>query len=419
MRVLLKMKHLLIIILERDSATGICVNNVARSFVKQGCKVDILSYKTDKEEESIEGITRHYIPAKFFLRPVYSGGSHLFVIKSASVLFSLQVALFSLFCWPFNSPMFSSKLNREVRKLYQKYEYDAIIPVYTQIDPLIASYKLKKKYGYVKYFPYFLDSLSGGPTPRLLSKSRKIAMGLKWEKYLLSKADGIVLMKASEKHHQQYSSKMPYYPIMKFLDLPMLIEPSLKHDCRVRENDIIAVTYVGSMPLNIRNPYYGFNVLSQIDNIKINVVGPIPQNEYYLKYCSEHSINLIGKVPHSEIAKYVEESDVLLNFGNTVSEMTPSKIFEYMSYGKPIVSFSAIKEDSSIPYLEQYSDSCIIFEYETMESSINSIRLFIMKQRESRISFDVIRKQFELNTPENFTKYILEALAGTDEISGR
>ena len=55
----------------------------------------------------------------------------------------------------------------------------------------------------------------------------------------------------------------------------------------------------------------------------------------------------MGRVSHTVAIQYMSEADFLLNIGNSISSMVPSKIFEYISTGKPIISIYSNINDSS------------------------------------------------------------------------
>lgn len=405
------MKRILMIILDGQSASGICVDNVAKDLAEEGYSIDILSYRNDNVHFD-KKIRRIYIAPKFFiaLQEWAKKNNFRLLKKYFSIAYSVQVAATSLFIWPWNSPLYTLKLYRKVKQLHMINGYNCIIPVYNPLDPLIVSHKLKKRYPELILIPYFLDSLSGGATPKLLSKERKINKGLVWENKLLGNADNIIVMKSSEKHHFLYSSNRDYYEKITVLDIPAITKPQganhIEKTSDINSN-IIELVYIGSMPLSIRQPYYGLDILKEFDNVRIKFVGPIPESMKYFEYCKGlEQVSLIGSVPYETVGRFMDEADVMLNFGNNITEMVPSKIFEYISYGKPILSFSPNNSDPSIQYLQEYSNSCIVIETDSREENIQKIREFLLNYKKGKIAFDDIKRTFYLNTPECTSKFI-------------
>lgn len=411
------MQKVLLIILEGRSASGICANHIATALRKKSCQVDVLSYTEELENcgDDRDGCGENiHIKPKFFIRKINKFyGKHRLMYNLCRHLYGIQVAVTSLFIWPWNAPLFTLRLYRRVRALQKQKKYDAVVPCYTQIDPLIAGYLLKKHFPSVKYVPCFLDCLSGGPTPRLLTTEKKIKKGLMWEKKLLSNADGIIAMQSSQEHYLRNAADEEFVSKMQFLDIPMLVRPEgivqkADRTCnKAGGKRRLKLLYVGSLPLSIRNPFYGLELLSHIPDIEVWMVGSIPPSEEYVRFCNNlKCVNLVGAVAHKNVASYMEDADVFLNFGNNIAEMVPSKIFEYMSYGKPILSFSPNSKDASLGYLKRYPTACTIREWEDREQNIAQIKNFLTGMSGENLDFNKICEEFQLNTPECFAEFI-------------
>lgn len=425
------MKTVLFIILEVDSASGTCVLNVARQMRENGWNVDILSYYTNRIIQN--NIRIHTIRPKFliWLRKLFE--KKILISNVLSLMYKAQIIL-TAFLWPLNAPLFIIRLYRRLKKLYEEYNYQIIIPVYTQLDPIIAGYFLKKNCD-VKVVPYFLDSLSAGPIPKFLKECKKISKGLKWEEKLLKDMDAVIYMESSQKHHIVYSRNFSYYKKVVYLDIPMLTldfinsgENNYLKSCKTgydKKDNInssskkITVAYAGSLPKNIRNPEYAFMLLSKIKNVnlEINMVG-VSENEANSICTYGLPINWLGKLPHEKAQEYLINADFLLNIGNKVEGMVPSKIFEYITLKRPIISFCPINNEPSIPYLKKYPMSCIIVEKDDIKSNINKVRKFLNHIPMCMIQDYELKKIYYKNTPECFQKFIETIVKNSIEKKG-
>ena len=90
-------------------------------------------------------------------------------------------------------------------------------------------------------------------------------------------------------------------------------------------------------------------------------------------------IFLHGFLTHEAIMQIYTESDFLLNIGNTNTAMLPSKLFEYMSTGKPIICTYTSKYDTSNEYIIKYPNSILLNENKPIDQHIKPLEKFLNK----------------------------------------
>ena len=91
---------------------------------------------------------------------------------------------------------------------------------------------------------------------------------------------------------------------------------------------------------------------------------------------------------------------MLLNLGNKNASLTPSKIFEYMSYGKPIISTFCVDNDTSAAYLRRYSCALLLDERDAdLDGAAERLRQFIFDNRYTLIPYGETEQRFYGNTP--------------------
>jgi hypothetical protein len=66
------------------------------------------------------------------------------------------------------------------------------------------------------------------------------------------------------------------------------------------------------------------------------------------------NIFLHGLISKEQVQQEIKDSDILINIGNKNVYQEPSKIFEYMYFQKPIITFTEISNDTSIQILKNY-----------------------------------------------------------------
>ena len=103
------------------------------------------------------------------------------------------------------------------------------------------------------------------------------------------------------------------------------------------------------------------------------------------------NLNLLGQVPREECIKALLKSDVLINLGNSISSQTPSKILEYIGFGKPIINFYFIKEDTSLYYLKNYPLSFNLNLTDYKEDEVENLIAFCRENKGKSVSYDEIK----------------------------
>lgn len=102
----------------------------------------------------------------------------------------------------------------------------------------------------------------------------------------------------------------------------------------------------------------------------------------------------------------MKEANVLLNIGNNVENMVPSKIFEYFSAGKPILNIRKIKNCPSSIYFSKYPAYYTINEYEDFK--IDEILSFLETNKDVNIDFKYVENKFNKNTLSYVSKLVWE-----------
>ena len=398
----------------RPSANGISVGHVIDALKQEGHEISIICNKNhgcrdymNENGISIYRVTpRGYIYLKDYaivLKNKKPGLAKIF--QFISNLQEKIVLFVSLLKWPKVCHVSVRRFRKLALELYQKNIFDIVISVYTPIESILAGLALKKEFPRVVFFPYFLDSLSGGAFPKILSREQAIMKCLKVEREIFQYADRIILMKSSKTHHEQYNNE--YGRKMVFLDIPMMIHPggmnkvnlSIKRNC-------YKLLFVGSIAHKIRNPRVLINTLLCLERTDVvcEFIGNMDCFDLFrpLKEKFGNRLILTGYLDHDKVLKKIYESDILINIGNNISTMVPSKIFEYMSYRKPIISTYEIHNEPSLVYLRKYPAALLLSSSDSPESNAIKVSCFIDNSKHIRMDLMDLDDIFYLNTPKAF-----------------
>ena len=414
------MRKILFIVLESKSANGICTKAVMDECIRKGLEVYCLTNQeyNEKDEYFKDGIwyytikPRMYYKIDAYINNKVKDKKVQRILKFINSILGKIKLLLSYPTWPLISPMYTNRIYYKANQVCRNHMIDTIVPVYTQIDALIAAERIKKRYEYIQYIPYFLDSFSGGYGPKIFSQEWTIRRGLRWEAKLLPCANKIIMMRSAQSHYERYCVDTEYYKLIRFLDLP-LFTPKQNIDIvdTLLEKDAINLLYVGSIPAHIRNPQYFLKMFRMIANnhLRLTIIGDSTCESLLKEMAREDNrIHLLPKVDHDIVLAAMEAADILVNLGNNNIHMTPSKIFEYMSFGKPILSTAPIRDEPSIKYLQYYPCKYIIDESIDIMHNARQVDEFIRSNYSRRVKSVELCENFYLNTPEAFVNCICE-----------
>ena len=398
----------------RASANGLYASNVIEHLKHQGHTVTVLanhSLGCDLHETE-NGMDVYRVKQRLSLRlkeysAVYADRRPIrskLASGLAAVINKLQLFIMSP-VWPIVSPGTIRRFKKAAIALQKQHHFDAVVSVYTPVEALLAGYEIKKAFPQVKYIPYFLDSLSGGYGPRYFSQARIINRGLKIERRVFAQADFIAAMKSSQEHQKKYNSE--FGEKLVFLDIPMLTQAETLPNIKMPKQPC-KFLFVGSISRNIRDPKTLIDALSCMDNqdIVCEFVGNIDCVEAFsgLKQIMGERLIFTGYIHHDQLAEKIAEANVLLNVGNLISTMVPSKIFEYMSYLKPIISTYDIENEPSAKYLSQYPLALLLSGQDKPADNAQKIAEFLVNIQGKQVDYETLEAQFYLNTPKAFVE---------------
>ena len=108
--------------------------------------------------------------------------------------------------------------------------------------------------------------------------------------------------------------------------------------------------------------------------------------------------------PYTVAEDYIESAGILLSIGNDKSPMAPSKIYEYMATGKPIIHFYTWENDSCIEPLNKYGNALLI----SRDDKLIESRLLAFINEAGRLPYKKVAQIFRRATPEYTVNLITE-----------
>lgn len=311
-----------------------------------------------------------------------------------------------------------AKTNVNMR-MVESYEYslekikpDVIIPVCLPFETIIASMNYKINNSNVVLIPFLFDRFTYNKSLQrnrvnLMVKEKK---HLELENQMLQISNHVLAMhqlkENFEKINYKGSDKITY------IEHPLLKEP--KDLLRTIHDEKIRLIYAGALYKNYRSPEYllqAFNHIQEDDFVlKFFSAGNCEQMiEKYVEKDGRISRN--GYVSVDVLEQEYSNANILLSIGNFKSQNLASKIFEYMSIGKPIIHFYENPKDPVLNLLNKYPLSLLIDQNNSdTASSAAKIREFCAVNKDSYVEFNKVKEIFLDATPAFITKKFVEII---------
>lgn len=285
--------------------------------------------------------------------------------------------------------------------------YDAIISFCMPFAFQVLSNKLMKKGVAKKWYPIFLDPFVHN---KCLSENN-IDYRKKVAEKVLKRADKIFFVRGIMQENQRLNYNPEYAKKVVEVSLPNLIERTVQSDSK-NKNKKIKMMYAGIMYKDIRNPEKMLDILSCFKNdYEINIYSAGCEDIMLEKQkLFSNNLNLHEKVPYEKCLELLNQSNILLNLGNTITNQTPSKVFEYIGMGKPIINFYHDENDTSLFYFKKYPLAFNINVNNYDEEDIIKLKEFCEKNAHKNISFEEATKSLQEYKSENICKKIYEGI---------
>lgn len=409
----------------KDSANVLCDDKIIQEVLKtDNYEIHCLVYKPNgfAKFDIINGVRIHRFSRGLYFRYYLWARENKSKIGASINRIILRIKqILTIPSYPCYEPLATLKYAKEAKKLHKKEKFDIVISEHHGFDTLYAGHALKKYDPNIKFVPILWDPFTGKEPAKYLPKGYAEKKLLNSESKILSNADCIIAMMSSIEYHKKMSINKAYYDKYRFLDIPGIIKPKESlADAKFIDESKINIVYSGVLSLPERDPSYIVELLNQTKYAKdINLVflaiGNGVDKLYGLKETFSGNLVINGYVSREEINAIYHKSDVLLNLGGSNPYMVPSKIFEYMSYGKSILSTYYIDDESSKKYFEKYPLALCIDERKNKDKNKAILEEFIGSKLNKKIEFEDVKKAFPYNLPESYVKVIKDVIDGTEE----
>lgn len=285
-----------------------------------------------------------------------------------------------------------------VRAFYKKLKkiwadsFDLIISMSGRYYTSIATARFCKRKG-IPFIFYQVDPCASNQYLSVKSLQRRIRI----EKEIYQVADYVF---TTDLIHKDVINYLPEQLCKKVIELefPLISKPKVVRDGQKRGKKAVCV-FSGSIYGGIRDPQYTLDLFRKLNDeglVELHFSGVSSGDVDNAEFVCCH-----GALPLNQAMQLIADADFLINIGNSVTNQVPSKLFDYISMGKPIINICKNHTCPTIKYLDKYPCSINLFEDEDcFETQLNLLRDFILNHKEKEESFLSIKKLYFECTPE-------------------
>ena len=289
-----------------------------------------------------------------------------------------------------------AEFKKYLRALVEKETLEIVVSVAGCYEMAIAAQIVSEE----KRIPYILYQVDPF-TDNIMFSSRSAEKRIEIEKrlYRCSRkvfTTEIILSKMRERMRKEELSNT------EVMEFPGVSVDFSKGDKR-QTCDGIDCVFAGRIYRGVRNPTYTIKMFQELpQNIRLKLYG-VTAKELRDDFSIEtlpNNVICYGLVSVEEAENAMKNADVLVNIGNIMLNQVPSKLFSYISTGKPLLNICANHECSSKPYLEKYPYALSIDEAQSCDDvTVKEVMSFLTENAGKTCDLHEIEVLYEKCTP--------------------
>ncbi len=377
-------------------AVGYCAYQVQKCLAHEFL-ISVVSFRngTDQStEQSIDGIQIFRIETEDMKRrglAMYRSGR---LMKAQVTMLRLRGAMRRLL-----SP---TTINRSLVEAYlERLERldprpDVLVPVVFPFESVLAAQAYKVATPHVTLVPYLFDDFvdSGSLHVLRIARALKRSRHIRLEHRMLAEADAVLAMHPLRRHLERNFDSTLLRKV-RYLEHPLLSPPT--GAAEERKDGVVRLCFTGSLIKKVREPSYLVSVLSAL-RLETPVLA-----DFFVMGNAAHAVpsgvlsNGLKIVNHGRVTKpeadaAVARADILINIGEVTGRQVSSKVFEYISTGKPILHLAAAEKDAVTEILSKYPRAlCIRAQQSKLQENAIKISGLITSGIGRNLTFEQVK----------------------------
>lgn len=380
-------------------AVGNCVNRVIQN-LSQSNEIDILCLNgtTSNKPVIYEGCKIIYCGSKF--NQITTSN------KKCGKIIQLILRLLRFVTIVFSKNLLRRDVYNSIFEVLKINRYDAVVPCMYPVEGVLAALDS----GCNKVIPYMFDNFVDCNDYYRFNIFKKIFYNsnMKLMSSILSRSSGVIATPTFKPFMESYFKNIK----INYCEHPLLanrtIENLSTHDGQVK------CLYAGSL---VRNYIVPENCLSFIDLIsnKIDICvhfyigGNALEGVKQASISQPQLVTWADFIPRDQLIGEYKNYDIFISIAERSGKQFSSKIFDYISTGKPIIHFYEAENDINLNVLRKYPNALLIKSDEFKKSNLLSEYLKFFSKKNDRVDYDTIKKLYADADPL-YTCQILETM---------
>lgn len=280
---------------------------------------------------------------------------------------------------------------RAVEKLDAAHRFDAVCAV---CAPYRAAFALENaRTGGLKLL-WQMD-------PYAANRSYAAPGGYERERQLLEAVDGSFIEASALPEYEAGAPLAACRGKVRVLGLPALIPAE---DPPAAPHEGVWCTFCGTLSPTVRRPDFALALFAALNAPALTLTLAGPGLDYFDTAAARRTLGsrlvLPGLVPPEEGRRLQAQADILLNLGNEMANQVPSKIYEYMGSGKPILHLAARADDPCCRLLQSYPLALVLCAGDGATPAVQArLSAWLEEVRGRRLPYDRVAALFPRFTP--------------------
>lgn len=381
-----------------------CSVRIMRELVATGeYEVHCLSYNIDGKDtyDEVPGIILHKIPLKPDLKK-----------RSRFVIHFCQVLMLPFF--PYAHLCSDRRHYRESIRAMGGLHFDMVFAQYYPEQSLKSGLYLKKSGIGDKLMVTFWDNVYGKLPRSIVPKSFALRRQRKAENKIARYADVIVSLYPLKSFHKEYGDVPNAFGKRRYLGIPSVTRPRQLYQSAyldVIKQDKINILFSGTIFKKEFVLYFVklLNSCSQAKDINLIVFTRSLSQETIedVSNTFKGSIQIMGWIPLGDLLALYPHVDFFVSFPGVATAIC-SKVYEYMSYGKPIM---LLYEDDSDVNIATFSKYPICMSFDTrlpVQKNVEKIEDYITTSKGQTVPYEEVERVFKDDTASAYIRLINE-----------